>query len=120
MRPLSIKKKMLKELRRHLLPQYWGLHVTRLLTQPHFGWGWKDPRTSLLLPLWGKIFPNAQVVHIYRNGHYVALSLLKRDMRLEKNEELLRWDVMKERYLNDLRLWEDYLNYGLVVSAGWL
>jgi len=107
----SIEKKMLKELRRHLLPQYWGLHVTRLLTQPHFGWGWKDPRTSLLLPLWGKIFPNAQVVHIYRNGHYVALSLLKREMRLEKDEELLlRWDEIKARYLIYLRLWEDYLN----------
>jgi hypothetical protein len=106
----SIEKKMRKKLRQHLLLQYWGPHITRMLTQSHFDWGWKDPRASLLLPLWKRIFPDARIVHIYRNGYYVALSLLKREMRLENDEELLRWDVIKERFLNDLRLWEDYLN----------
>src|SRR5690606_33596327 len=31
-------------------------------------WAWKDPRTSLTLPIWREVFPRAQVVHIIRNG----------------------------------------------------
>src|SRR5690606_14934002 len=28
-------------------------------------WGWKDPRNTLLLPIYKEIFPNAKIVHIY-------------------------------------------------------
>ena len=38
-------------------------------------WGWKDPRNTYTLPLWLDIFPNAKVIHIYRNGIDVAQSL---------------------------------------------
>jgi len=42
-------------------------------------WGWKDPRNTLLLPLWLEIFPSARVVHVVRNGVDVALSLARRE-----------------------------------------
>jgi hypothetical protein len=42
------------------------------LTTP---WGWKDPRNTYTLPLWLDIFPDAKVIHIYRNGIDVAESL---------------------------------------------
>lgn len=48
---------------------------------PHnlpFSWGWKDPRTTITLPIWLEIFPNAKVLHVVRNGVDVANSLLKR------------------------------------------
>lgn len=44
-------------------------------------WGWKDPRNTLLLPLWLEIFPSARVVHVVRNGVDVALSLAGRERR---------------------------------------
>ncbi|MGL4610758.1 MAG: sulfotransferase [Trueperaceae bacterium] len=42
------------------------------LTTP---WGWKDPRNTYTLPLWLDLFPDAKVIHIYRNGIDVAESL---------------------------------------------
>ena len=44
-------------------------------------WGWKDPRVVPILPLWLRIFPNATIVYIYRNGVSVASSLRKRAQR---------------------------------------
>jgi hypothetical protein len=41
-------------------------------------WGWKDPRNTYTLPLWLELFPNAKVIHIYRNGIDVAESLRRR------------------------------------------
>jgi hypothetical protein len=38
-------------------------------------WGWKDPRTIFTLPLWLKVFPQAKVLYIVRNGVDVASSL---------------------------------------------
>ena len=42
-------------------------------------WGWKDPRNTFLLPLWLEIFPNAKLLHIYRNGLDIANSLSVRE-----------------------------------------
>ena len=42
-------------------------------------WVWKDPRTSLTLPLWREILPNTRYVICLRNPLDVALSLQRRD-----------------------------------------
>jgi hypothetical protein len=42
-------------------------------------WGWKDPRNTFLLPIWLEIFPNAKIIHIYRNGLDIAKSLAVRE-----------------------------------------
>lgn len=44
-------------------------------------WGWKDPRNTFLLPIWLDLFPQAKVVHIYRNGLDVASSLAVREVK---------------------------------------
>lgn len=41
-------------------------------------WGIKDPRVTLLLPVWKELFPGAKIIHIYRDGVDVALSLWRR------------------------------------------
>lgn len=41
-------------------------------------WGWKDPRTTILLPLWLDRFPDARIVSIRRHGVDVADSLYRR------------------------------------------
>jgi hypothetical protein len=45
-------------------------------------WGWKDPRTILTLPLWLRLFPDARLVYIIRNGVDVAKSLMVRERKL--------------------------------------
>jgi hypothetical protein len=42
-------------------------------------WGWKDPRTTILLQFWQKIIPNLRYVICIRNPLEVALSLAQRD-----------------------------------------
>jgi len=38
-------------------------------------WGWKDPRNSVTLPLWLRLFPEARVVHVTRDSDAVVRSL---------------------------------------------
>jgi hypothetical protein len=45
-------------------------------------WGWKDPRNTFTLPMWLKLFPDARVVSIERNGVDVAQSLLAREIKI--------------------------------------
>ncbi len=66
--------------------RYWGARRWLALrlggTVPD--WGWKDPRTSLTLPIWLRIFPQAHVIHIIRNGIDVAISLHRRQLKQKK------------------------------------
>lgn len=45
-------------------------------------WGWKDPRNTFTLPMWLKIFPDAKIVSIERNGVDVAQSLYAREIKI--------------------------------------
>ncbi|MEM9800183.1 MAG: sulfotransferase [Planctomycetota bacterium] len=44
-------------------------------------WGWKDPRTTYVLPMWMRLFPDAKVLHVLRHGVDVAQSLKARNAR---------------------------------------
>lgn len=46
---------------------------------PISAWGWKDPRTSLLLPYWLRLFPQARILHVRRNPEAVIDSLQRRE-----------------------------------------
>lgn len=72
-------------------------------------WGWKDPRNSLLLPKWLQIFPNAKIIHIYRDGRDVALSLLRRDMKREKNKSYFSRQLQHDKLTAYFSLWEEYI-----------
>lgn len=50
--------------------------VASNVRQPN--WGWKDPRTSLLLDFWAKVCPNAYFVLLYREPAEVINSLFRR------------------------------------------
>jgi len=47
--------------------------------EPEGCWGWKDPRTSLTLPFWRQVAPQARYVVCLRNPADVASSLLRRE-----------------------------------------
>lgn len=38
-------------------------------------WGWKDPQTTLLLPIWLKIYPSAKIIYVDRDNMDVSMSL---------------------------------------------
>lgn len=70
-------------------------------------WGWKDPRNTFTLLQWMKIFPNAKVVHIYRNGMDVAISLFRRNLNFDYSS---KWHSIRlENKLEGLNLWEGYV-----------
>lgn len=73
----------------------------------------KDPRFSVTFPVWKKIFPNMQVLHIKRHGVDVANSLYQRSKKLYQHKSFgivkpygLR--VLEIQY--GLELWNFYEN----------
>lgn len=46
-------------------------------------WGWKEPRTTLFLPAWFEIFPDARVVHVVREALAAAESIRERELKFE-------------------------------------
>lgn len=44
-------------------------------------WGWKDPRNIFTMPVWERVFPDARLIYIRRNGVDVAASLRTRDRK---------------------------------------
>jgi hypothetical protein len=61
--------------------------------QLHEPWGWKDPRTTVTLPFWLSLWPEARIVVCVRNPLEVACSLAQRN----------RWTLW-----TGLRLWLRY------------
>jgi hypothetical protein len=90
-------------LRRYLKAHCHPSHLVKLLRGNP--WGWKDPRNTFTLDSWLKVFPNAKVIHIYRNGLDVALSLASRSM---KKSGKGYGEALKETTVG-FNLWEKYV-----------
>ena len=68
----------------------------------HGAWGWKDPRTTLLLPFWRSIVPDLRFIVCVRNPLDVAGSLARRDgIRLA--HALALWQYYTETALRETR-----------------
>jgi hypothetical protein len=99
------------------------------LFEVNFRWGWKDPKNTLTLEYWQKIYPNAKIVHIYRNPIDVAQSLSVREEELEKNFKINFTIKKREKSLlkrpcynqsvrishieEGVKLWEEYMEYAI-------
>lgn len=97
------------------------------LLECNFNWGWKDPKNTLLLDVWSEIFPNAKIIHIYRNPIDVANSLVQREQMLEKKFKRKLGIRKREFFLTKksnynqsvrisdinegIKLWEEYIKY---------
>ncbi len=61
-------------------------------------WGWKDPRTSLTLPLWLDLIPDLKVIVCLRNPLEVAFSLQRRD-EFSYSNAISLWQLYNDRAL---------------------
>lgn len=101
-----------------------------------FPWGWKDPRNTFTLPIWLELFPDAKVIHIYRNGVDVANSLRVRSQaglkhfqrwrNLERRLAFSWWNQLSPKlYVRNFTLedgfalWETYTRRADKHIAGW-
>jgi hypothetical protein len=81
--------------------------AARALLQTFSGkslWGWKEPRTTILLPFWKSLIPNLQFVICVRSPLDVANSLARRDR------------VPMER---GVILWNRYMHAAIEHTEGW-
>ena len=52
-------------------------------------WGWKDPRNTFTIDIWKEIFPEHQIIHLYRNPVDVVNSLVYRERsRIGKRKKM--------------------------------
>lgn len=58
----------------------------RISTDMGEPWGFKDPRSSITLPVWMKLFPGARVLRMKRHGLDVASSLRKRYFEVRERD----------------------------------
>ncbi len=78
-------------------------------------WGWKDPRTTLTFPIWLRVFPQAKILHILRNGIDVAISMHRRSLKQRSKiwKRLFPLDYCPATLEFDycFRLWEEYVSF---------
>lgn len=94
-----------------------------------FPWCFKDPRTTVTLNIWKRIFPDSKILFIYRNPVDVAFSLKKREEKLRRAyilnfERKFKENILYHNYIythsmrvenlsEGIRLWEEYNSYAL-------
>ena len=80
-------------------------------------WGWKDPRTTITFPIWLRLFPQAKVVHILRNGIDVAISTHRRSLKQQRNfikrTFPLDYSPVTLDFEYCFHLWESYVTFVL-------
>lgn len=81
-------------------------------------WGWKDPRTCLLLDFWLELFPAATLVGVYRHPLDVYCSLVKRQQLQVLADESLLIDTWTAYNSAILRAWRKHRGRKVLVGAG--
>ena len=74
-------------------------------------WGWKDPRTCLILPFWKSLLPDCNFVVTYRHYLPVIRSLISRDMQIYRDTTNRVQRLRQRRFRQDEidRLCNEYL-----------
>lgn len=96
-------------------------------------WGWKDPKNTFTYDIWREIFPEAKIIHIYRNPIDSVSSFITRDLDV-KNEYRLTWKkkvkrlfLLSYRFHPNFRLfsleegynlWEEYVSKAFSLDDG--
>jgi len=81
--------------------------LARFMPAPKQFWGFKDPRTTLTLPVWCDIFPDAKIINLVRDGNAVASSLCRRSKTRLKDGSLM--SLVSLDTSMGLSLWAEYV-----------
>jgi len=81
--------------------------LDRFTSAPNQFWGFKDPRTTITLPIWRDIFPDAKIINIVRDGKAVASSLQQRSKKHLQDGVLLSLVSLDQAM--GLSLWAEYV-----------
>ncbi|MEN8134878.1 MAG: sulfotransferase [Thermodesulfobacteriota bacterium] len=83
-------------------------NTLKFFRNPFFSWGWKEPRTTVTLPLWLSIFPKAKIIYVYRNGIDVANSLTEREKKRIGSINSPFFSLRCLNLMESFHLWEEY------------
>ncbi len=89
---------------------YWREKALKLLAERESDaknqqWGWKDPRTTLLLPFWHQLKPNMRTIGIYRSPWDLSDALQRRQnslLRMQPEMILSLWSLYNERLVTHI------------------
>ena len=73
-------------------------------------WGWKEPRTTLFVPFWLQVFPDALIVEIVRHPLAVAMSIRQRELKFRAKGDQPKTELDQLDYC--LRLALTYVEAG--------
>jgi len=104
----ALAQEMRHKIRQFQALEYWGPLLRRGIQRKYKYWGWKDPRMSIVLPIWLDAFPDAAVIQVVRNGVDVANSLRNRDIRMRK-ENRKKLPVEYPSLMENFQLWCEYM-----------
>ena len=80
-------------------------------------WGWKDPRTCLMMDLWNQIIPAYKTIVIFRDFKQVVDSLMRRKRKaveliknpVKRNMQRLKYQLFSRHAANRfLKVWIEY------------
>lgn len=74
-------------------------------------WGWKEPRTTILLDFWHSLLPEMKVLVVYRHYAQVADSMLRRDLTRRRSKR--NWPRKALRLRARIRLQYSFANVPL-------
>jgi hypothetical protein len=97
-----------KVIKKHFVESYVGLSNANAYFQCRSPWGWKEPRTTVLWPLWKGVFPQAKFIFLYRNGVDVAESLRKREPAQINLVNKLYPSLRCMELSRAFKVWEEY------------
>lgn len=122
----NVQKIITRKLKSNSAISYFGLYQflkNHDFYKINYAWGWKDPRNTFTLDYWRQIFPEAKIVHVYRNPIDVARSLQRRQegfiKRFSTNNRFadfaVKNDFMGTSYKclhleEGFKLWEKYIH----------
>lgn len=104
------------------LPEPWPSRARELLKQEgqERPWGWKDPRSVLLLNFWRGLCPDARYLFLFRNPWCVMDSLYRRGDAIFSNrpEQVLAWWSHYNRKI--LEFYRAHPDRCLLLKAEWV
>jgi len=98
--------------------EYWGPLLRTGVQRRYTYWGWKDPRMSIVLPIWLELFPDSTVIQVVRNGIDVANSLWNRDIRM-REEGSKNLPTEYPSLMENFQLWCDYMEFSDDALQNW-